>query len=267
MSGARNHQVRDEERAERRRADREYARQAVERLRSSEGWRRWLATRRHFHAYSFGNQLLIAMARPTATRVAGFRGWLKLGYAVQRGERSIKVWAPCPPSRKQLERWQQDGGDADQRPRTYFRLVPVFDTLSRVCVACQSKNSVGPRDTGIGVRSDRRVTWLNQGMDDAAGLPRSPLPRRPPAAGSAPTAGAPGEAEAHGAMLSGRPVVDKRDARQRQGRHLPSPSRGSPGQPQPACVTPSVRYGHEADVAAAAVLVLAKLRTRASTCD
>ena len=66
------------------------------------------------------------MARPTATRVAGFRGWLKLGYAVQRGERSIKVWAPCPPSRKQLERWQQDGGDADQRPRTYFRLVPVF---------------------------------------------------------------------------------------------------------------------------------------------
>jgi antirestriction protein ArdC len=126
VSGTRNHQLSDEERAERRRADREYARQAVERLRSSEGWRRWLATRRHFHAYSFGNQLLIAMARPTATRVAGFRGWLKLGYAVQREERSIKVWAPCPPSRKQLERWQQDGGDADQRPQTYFRLVPVF---------------------------------------------------------------------------------------------------------------------------------------------
>ena len=123
MPGTRKHELTDEERAERRRADREYARQAVEQLRSSEGWRRWLATRRHFHAYSFGNQLLIAMARPTATRVAGFRGWLKLGYIVQRGERSIKVWAPCPPSRKQLERWQQDGGDADQRPRTYFRLV------------------------------------------------------------------------------------------------------------------------------------------------
>src|SRR5436305_5871876 len=66
------------------------------------------------------------MARPTATRVAGFRAWLKLGYVVQRGERAIKVWAPCPPSRKQLERWRQEGGDADQRPRTYFRLVPVF---------------------------------------------------------------------------------------------------------------------------------------------
>jgi len=126
MPGTRKRELSDEERAERRRADREYARQAVEQLRSSEGWQRWLAARRHFHAYSFGNQLLIAMARPTATRVAGFRAWLKLGYAVQRGERAIKVWAPCPPSRKQLERWRQEGGDADQHPRTHFRLVPVF---------------------------------------------------------------------------------------------------------------------------------------------
>jgi hypothetical protein len=106
VPGTRKHQLTDEERDERRRADREYARQAVEQLRSSEGWQRWLRTRRHFHAYSFGNQLLIAMAPPTATRVAGFRAWLKLGYVVRRGERAIKVWAPCPPSRKQLERWR-----------------------------------------------------------------------------------------------------------------------------------------------------------------
>ncbi|MGA8721363.1 MAG: ArdC family protein [Solirubrobacteraceae bacterium] len=116
MPATTKHELSDEERAERRRADREYARQAVEALRSSQGWQRWLAARRHFHAYSFGNQLLIAMARPTATRVAGFRAWLKLGYVVQRGERAIKVWAPCPASRKQLERWRQDGGDPHQRP-------------------------------------------------------------------------------------------------------------------------------------------------------
>ncbi len=42
----------EEERAERRRGDREYARAAVERLRSSEGWQQWLASRRHFHTYS-----------------------------------------------------------------------------------------------------------------------------------------------------------------------------------------------------------------------
>src|ERR1019366_9439677 len=94
----------DEERAERRRAEREYAREAVERLRSSKGWQQWLGTRRHFHTYSLGNQLLIAMARPTAARVAGFRAWLQLGYSVQKrpddvpeGSWAIKIWAPCPP--------------------------------------------------------------------------------------------------------------------------------------------------------------------------
>ena len=117
----------EEERAERRRADREFARQAVEQLRSSEGWQRWLATRRHFHCYSLTNQLLIAMQRPDATRVAGFRAWLKLGYCVQRGERAIRIWVPIKPSRKQLERWEQAGSDPAERPRPCFRLGPVFD--------------------------------------------------------------------------------------------------------------------------------------------
>ena len=45
------------EREQRRAADREFVQQAVEQLRSSDGWQRWLVTRRHFHAYS----LLISM--------------------------------------------------------------------------------------------------------------------------------------------------------------------------------------------------------------
>jgi antirestriction protein ArdC len=116
----------DKERAERRRADREYARKAAEELRSSRGWQRWLATRCHFHNYSLGNQLLIAMTHPTATQVAGFRKWLELGYAVRHGQKAIRIWAPCPPSRKQLQRWQHTGANPDERPRTYFKLVPVF---------------------------------------------------------------------------------------------------------------------------------------------
>ena len=132
-------QLTDEQRAQRRAQDREYAHRAVEQLRSSDGWNAWLTARASFRNYSLGNQLLIAMARPTATRVAGFRAWLKLGYSVGKrpdgvpeGAWAIKIWAPCPPSRKQLQRWQQNGADPDQRPRTFFRLVPVFDTLSRV---------------------------------------------------------------------------------------------------------------------------------------
>jgi antirestriction protein ArdC len=115
------------ERAERRAAEREQMRRAVEALRTSEGWRRWLKVRRHFHGYSFHNQLLIAVQCPEATRVAGFRRWLELGYAVRKGESSIRIWAPCPPSKKQVARWREAGADPGSEPRTFFRLVPVFD--------------------------------------------------------------------------------------------------------------------------------------------
>ncbi len=60
----------DEERADRRRADRDYARRAVERLRSSQGWRQWLATRRHFHAYS---TLILSASCPRCALAADTR--------------------------------------------------------------------------------------------------------------------------------------------------------------------------------------------------
>jgi hypothetical protein len=122
----------DAQRAERRRVDRELAVAAVEALRSSEGWQRWLRTRRHFHNYSLANQLLIALQRPDATHVAGFRAWLKLGYCVSRGERALRIWAPIAPSKRDLERWRNDGSDPTEKPRIRFKLVAVFDTLSRV---------------------------------------------------------------------------------------------------------------------------------------
>src|SRR4051812_48058474 len=115
------------ERTARREADRTKAREAVEALKTSDGWRRWLALRRRFHAYSLANQLLIALQKPHATRVAGFRAWLKLGYCVRRGERALRIWVPIPPSKKALERWKADGEDAAARPRTHFKLGPVFD--------------------------------------------------------------------------------------------------------------------------------------------
>jgi antirestriction protein ArdC len=117
----------EEERAERRAAERAQMREAVEVLRRGEGWQRWLKVRRHFHSYSFHNQLMIAMQCPQATRIAGFRKWLEIGYAVQRGERAIRIWAPCPPSKTAVRRWREAGARPDDEPRTYFRLVPVFD--------------------------------------------------------------------------------------------------------------------------------------------
>jgi len=126
-TSSRRRTLSDEERAEKRAAERELMAHAIEELRSSEGWQRWLSVRRHFHSYSFHNQLLIAYQRPGATRVAGFHRWLSLGYAVRKGEHGLSIWAPCPPSKKKLRAWREAGSNPDERPRTFFRLVKVFD--------------------------------------------------------------------------------------------------------------------------------------------
>lgn len=117
----------EEERAEKRAAERELAAKAIKELRSSEGWLRWLSVRRRFHRYSFWNQLLIALQCPEASYVTGFRRWLELGYAVRKGEHGIRIWAPCPPSKKRIRQWKEEGADPEAKPRTFFRLIAVFD--------------------------------------------------------------------------------------------------------------------------------------------
>jgi hypothetical protein len=117
----------DEERAAKRAAERKKMAAAIEALRTSEGWQRWLALRHRFHHYSFKNQLLIAYQRPGATRVASFKHWLSLGYCVRKGERAIRIWKHCEPSKKAIQRWRDEGADPGNRPQGYFILVPVFD--------------------------------------------------------------------------------------------------------------------------------------------
>lgn len=116
-----------EQRAERRAADREFAAQAVEQLRGSQGWKDWLTVRASFRTYSPTNTLLIALQLPTATRVAGFKAWIKLGYCVRKGETALRIWAPVKPSKKQMDAWRDAGGSADEKPRTFFKLTAVFD--------------------------------------------------------------------------------------------------------------------------------------------
>jgi hypothetical protein len=119
----------DQERAERRKREQQLTEQAVAQLRSSAGWQRWLTVRARagLRRLSVRNQLLVALQDPTATYVAGFRAWLSMGYCVQRGCTShIRVWAPCPPSRKKLQAWRDAGAVPADKPRTYFRLEAVF---------------------------------------------------------------------------------------------------------------------------------------------
>ncbi len=72
----------------------EQVKQGVANIRNSEDWKRSLEANAKFWKYSFRNQILITLQRPTATRVAGYHTWLKLGRHVKRGEHGISILAP-----------------------------------------------------------------------------------------------------------------------------------------------------------------------------
>ncbi len=97
--------------------------QAVDDVRASEAFQRYLQVQARFHRYSWHNSMLIAMQRPDATRVAGYRTWQSLGRQVCKGERGIMIFAPCP-WKREVERGD---GDTETEQGIYFRAVHVFD--------------------------------------------------------------------------------------------------------------------------------------------
>ena len=118
------------QRAERRQADRDRLEQAARVLLSSEGWQRWVRVRstNGLSRYSFGNQLLIAMQRPDASYVAGFRAFLQLNRCVRKGERAIRILAPMSVRRRDAEEAEVKVTDNSERQlRIVFRAVSVFD--------------------------------------------------------------------------------------------------------------------------------------------
>lgn len=125
MSRGRN-RMSEAERERRRAGDRQRMEQAARALLTGEGWRRWIRVRatNGLRRYSFHNQLLIALQTSgEATFVAGFRAWLELGYHVNRGEKAIRILAPMTIKDGAAD---SDGED-DDRTRTVFRAVSVFD--------------------------------------------------------------------------------------------------------------------------------------------
>jgi antirestriction factor ArdC-like protein len=86
-----------------------------------------------FHTYSFGNILLIATQKPTATHVAGIRTWNELGRRVKRGERGISIYAPLIGSKhKRVSESEHNADEAAKSPNAAeqllgFRAVYVFD--------------------------------------------------------------------------------------------------------------------------------------------
>jgi len=81
---------------------------------------RYFTTLSRFYTYSAHNCMLIAMQRPTATRVAGYRAWQALGRQVRKGATGIAILCPAPIKGK------TDAGD-DAVIALRFRTGYVFD--------------------------------------------------------------------------------------------------------------------------------------------
>jgi len=81
---------------------------------------RYLTTLSRFYTYSAHNCALIALQRPDATRVAGYRAWQALGRQVTKGAKGIAILCPAPIKGK------TDAGD-DAVIALRFRTGYVFD--------------------------------------------------------------------------------------------------------------------------------------------
>ena len=61
-------------------------------LTTSETWMRYLEVQSRFYSYSPNNVLLIALQRPNATRVAGYKTWQSLNHQVRTKESALRAW-------------------------------------------------------------------------------------------------------------------------------------------------------------------------------
>ncbi|MFC5973922.1 ArdC-like ssDNA-binding domain-containing protein [Halomarina salina] len=115
-------------------------REGVDDAETNEQFQQWLDVMSRFHEYSMQNQLLIALQRPDATRVAGFNTWREeFDRTVQKGEQAIWIWAPimakqCPACGNSPSYCADSACEGSEIPTdewergvVAFKPVPVFD--------------------------------------------------------------------------------------------------------------------------------------------
>lgn len=102
----------------------------IKEIYESSNFKDFIDTMSKFHNYSLGNIMLIALQRPAATRVSGYRTWQELGRNVKQGEHGIMILAPCfppKPKKKEKEEEEEEEGIQPEESPIYFRVVHVFD--------------------------------------------------------------------------------------------------------------------------------------------
>lgn len=106
----------------------------IQELFESDKFKEYLDCMSKFHNYSLNNTILIAMQKPDATLVAGYKTWqTDHGRTVKKGEHGIKILAPC--KYKVTVQSAGDGTlencgeDEETKVMEYlkFRIVHVFD--------------------------------------------------------------------------------------------------------------------------------------------
>jgi hypothetical protein len=147
---------------------------SVAELVTGEQWQRYLSVQARFHSYSFWNTVAILLARPDATRLAGFQQWRRLGRQVRRGEHGIAILAPVVRSVGQVEPDDADGTTEAKRRCVGFKVVYVFDVAQ---TDGDSLPEIPPPTTVTGVGP----AWLWNALAEqiaAAGfhVERGPLP-------------------------------------------------------------------------------------------
>ena len=93
---------------------------------TSEGWMEYLAFAARFRQYSFNNTLLILIQCPHATRVASYKKWAEMGRQVEKGQKSLSIFAPM------MRKREDEKTGEEKRYVSGFRLVPVFDVSQTV---------------------------------------------------------------------------------------------------------------------------------------
>lgn len=104
--------------------------EGIKDLFESDNYINYLKCMSRFTDYSFNNTILISMQRPDASLVAGFRKWNEFNRYVRKGEKSIKIIAPCiykvDKENGNNETEKSNKGD-EERVLKGFRVVHVFD--------------------------------------------------------------------------------------------------------------------------------------------
>jgi hypothetical protein len=94
--------------------------QATDEARKSKEMLRYLDFVSKFHKYSPANIWLILLAKPDASKVAGFHKWKSMGRFVRRGEQGLPILAPILVK-------QEDEDGLEKQILIGFKVVYVYD--------------------------------------------------------------------------------------------------------------------------------------------